>query len=185
MTLRRSAHCVLAALTLWTTMSCKGPSGDQVFFPTFPPGPVVGPDAGSHANVATANFRLVADVLIGHCGTLDCHGNIARNFRIYDVSGLRLPPNVTGQGGTTDAEYEKTYESLVMIQPEVLSTIYKQGGAHPERWIMITKARGTEVHKGGTPWHAGSDPDRCLTSWISNATDATACANGLVQPPMF
>jgi hypothetical protein len=123
-------------------------------------------------------------VLASSCGTLDCHGNAARNFRIYDVSGLRLSPNLTNQGGTTYPEYEATYESLVLIQPEVLSNIYRHGGAHPEHWIVITKGRGTENHKGGSRMHAGDDADRCVTSWISGNTDVTACGNAAAAAAM-
>lgn len=42
-------------------------------------------------------FRTVSQVLERRCGTLDCHGDPARSFRVYGRAGLRLP--------RTEAEY--------------------------------------------------------------------------------
>jgi hypothetical protein len=163
---------------------CQGPSGKDVYFPTLPPPPAVNPAPGSPEEAPTVAFHAVADVLVTHCGTLDCHGNTARNFRIYNVDGIRLPGNVTGTTGTTDEEYLATYESLVLLQPEVLSKIYAQHGQHPERWLVMTKGRGTENHKGGSRMHAGDDADHCIVSWLADQTDLDACGRAsVVEPP--
>jgi hypothetical protein len=36
-------------------------------------------------------FRVVSQVIERRCGTLDCHGDPARSFRVYGRTGLRLP----------------------------------------------------------------------------------------------
>ncbi|HVU04761.1 MAG TPA: hypothetical protein VHE30_23575 [Polyangiaceae bacterium] len=181
----RTPFVVLLAVLAVGASACQGPSAKDRFFPTLPPPPSVNPAQGSPEEAYTLAFQSMADVLVTHCGTLDCHGNSVRNFRVYDVDGLRLPGNVTGVGGTTDEEYLKTYESLVLLQPEVLSKIYAQHGAHPERWIVITKGRGSEHHKGGSRMRAGDDADRCIISWLSGQVDQDACGRASVveAPP--
>lgn len=178
----RIATLGLAMLAM-LPLSCQGPSGNDVYFPTFPPPPAIAPQPGTPEEANTIAFQRMGDVLVTHCGTLDCHGTIFRNFRVYNVDGLRLPGNITGTTGTTDEEYLKTYESLVMLQPEVLSKIYKNHGAHPERWMVITKGRGSEHHKGGSRMRAGDDADHCIISWISGATDLDACSRAQVLEP--
>lgn len=42
-------------------------------------------------------FRVVSQVVERRCGTLDCHGDPGRSFRVYGRAGLRLP--------RTEAEY--------------------------------------------------------------------------------
>jgi len=42
-------------------------------------------------------FRVVSQVLERRCGTMDCHGDESRTFRIYGRTGMRLP--------RTEAEY--------------------------------------------------------------------------------
>jgi hypothetical protein len=170
---------VIAALI---AVACQGPSGNGVFFPTLPPGPAPAGDGG--VDLSRDPFRKLSDVLEARCGTLDCHGASARNFRVYGTAGLRLPPNVPGKSSTTDPEYQKTYESLVLIQPEILSRIYRDHGAQPQRWIIITKGRGAEHHKGGSRMTPGDPADRCITTWLTGATDVDACIAGAdTQPP--
>jgi len=157
---------LLAAVTL----ACSGPSSDETWSPTVPP---------------PESFPPVGEVLGVHCGTLDCHGSLERNLRIYGIYGLRLAQDgVTGFGSTTEAAYRATYDAIVAIQPEVLSAIVKDGGRNPERWIVITKGRGAEVHVGEDRLPMGSDGDRCLTSWLAGPADETACLNAAsIVPP--
>jgi hypothetical protein len=151
-------------------IACSGPSGNEVFVSDPPP---------------FTTFPEVNDALELHCGTLDCHGSSARNFRIYGIDGLRLArTDVPGGNATSADEYEATYQSIISLQPEVLSEIVSQHGAHPERFIVITKGRGTEHHKGGTRMTAGDALDVCLTSWLAGATNSDACATAAaVTPP--
>jgi hypothetical protein len=116
------------------------------------------------------SWRPVADYLDNRCGTLDCHGQIGRNLRIYGCTGLRLSPTdtpATCAVATTEAEYEATYRSLVALEPQVMTTVYTecatavgsdglavyppppQSNCHPELLTFIRKARGIETHKGG------------------------------------
>jgi hypothetical protein len=153
-------HVIAIAALALAESACAGPPSDGVFVIDAPP---------------AAGFSVVSDALEARCGTLDCHGSAARNFRIYGIYGVRLQPNVTGNISTTEEEYRATYESLVAIQPEALGRIVQEHGVNPERWIVFTKGRGTEHHKGGTRMREGDNTDRCLTSWIVGAIDNAAC----------
>jgi hypothetical protein len=113
------------------------------------------------------SFTPVGDYLENRCGTLDCHGQIGRNFRVWGSEGMRLEADASpavGAGPTTEAEYQATYRSLVGLEPQVMSTVYPgcaqyvvDGGdsyppgasCHPELLTFIRKARGIEAHKGG------------------------------------
>jgi hypothetical protein len=114
-----------------------------------------------------ASFGPVGDYLANRCGTLDCHGQVGRNLRIYGCAGMRSEPDAspaTCQNPTTDDEYQRTYRSLVALEPQVMSVVYSgcstsvsNGTAvyppgtacHPELLTFIRKARGVEAHKGG------------------------------------
>jgi hypothetical protein len=114
------------------------------------------------------SFAPVGDYLGTRCGTLDCHGQIGRNLRIYGCAGLRASPDASSascSSATTEEEYENTYRSLVGLEPQVMSTVYagcstsvaSDGtstyppglSCHPELLTFIRKARGLERHKGG------------------------------------
>ena len=124
-----------------------------------------------------ASFPPVADLLVHRCGTLDCHGSSFRNLRLYGHEGLRIAGRPSSQPNTTDAEYDQDFESIVGLEPERMSDVVTERGAHPERLTFIRKARGTEDHKGGTLMKEGDVEDLCLTSWLAGRTDRLACAN--------
>jgi hypothetical protein len=150
-------------------MGCSGPAEGETFVPTVPP---------------PESFRPLGDVLEVHCGTLDCHGSQERNLRIYGTYGIRLAPDgVSGTGSTTEEEYRATYDAIIAIQPEVLSTIVQEGGSRPERWIVVTKGRGTEVHVGEGQLPAGSSGDVCLTSWLAGLPNDAACVDASTLLP--
>lgn len=143
--------------------SCGGPSNEQVFHGAAP-----SPDT----------FPPVSAAIEVRCGTLDCHGSSARNLRIYGIDGLRLEPTgTTGDQSTTSEEVLATYDSIILLQPEVLSKIVSEGGRGPERWLPISKGREREAHEGGRRMVAGDDTDTCLTSWMAGATDSVRCEN--------
>jgi hypothetical protein len=140
-----------------------------------------------------ANWYPVADVLARRCGTLDCHGQIGRNFRIWSGCGMRLAADASADcGRTTPAEYEATFRSLVDLEPQVMSTVVAGQGEHPELLTFIRKARGTEAHKGGAIDSPGDDTDSCMTSWLttssggadggSGQTDTMACTHAMGLP---
>jgi hypothetical protein len=131
-------------------------------------------------------FPAVSDALEMHCGTLDCHGSLARNLRIYGIDGLRFDKGLApGSDNTTPEEQTLTYEALIAIQPEVLGQIVIERGARPERWLVITKGRGTEHHKGGSRMRLGDDTDHCITSWLTGVVAVDACGRAAVDvsPP--
>jgi hypothetical protein len=112
-------------------------------------------------------FESVADAMQPSCGTLDCHGQPDRNLRLFGGRGLRLDPAKSSKDGETDpAEYDANYWSVVALEPEILSTVVAEGGADPERWIVIRKGRGTTRHKGGTLMHPNDALDQCIVEWL-------------------
>jgi hypothetical protein len=129
-------------------------------------------------------FGAVSAVLEPNCGTLDCHGAPARNLRVYGKRGLRFDgSHVTGAAvDTTPSEIEATYQSLAGLQPEMLSQLLAERGRDPQRWIVITKARGLENHIGKDRLPAGTPGDRCLVSWASGTLDQAACGADAFGP---
>jgi hypothetical protein len=128
-------------------------------------------------------FSAVSAVLEPRCGSLDCHGSPARNLRIYGLYGLRRSGlDSTGGADTTAAEIDATYDSLISIDPEVLSRVVSDGGQAPERWIVMSKARGREEHAGGTRLVEGEPADRCVVSWLAGTVDTEACASDSFGP---
>ena len=103
-----------------------------------------------------ASFPVVSDVLDHRCGTLDCHGVTYRNLRIYGREGLRGASTDRPSSGpipTTVAEYDLTFQSLVSLEPEIMTDVVHDGGAHPERLTFVRKARGSDqaVVSGNAP----------------------------------
>jgi hypothetical protein len=163
MTARRAlAWAPVAALGV--ALACSSPSPDPRFVATPPD---------------RASFPPVEDLLEHRCGSIDCHGTVARNLRLFGNEGLRLDPasRPSSQPNTTPAEYDEDYASLVGLEPEIMSAVVASGGAHPERLTFIRKARGLEDHKGGSRWVAGDPEDTCVTSWLAGHADSATCVS--------
>ena len=171
----RFALPVVAALALASVVStgaCSSPDAGARVDP-------IGPDA--------AQFAYVAPVLSRRCGSIDCHGSLFRNMRVYGYGGLRIraataPPN---SGTTPDVpahltaeEVTATYESVLGLEPEIMRDVVKSGGAGVERLTFIRKARGDEEHKGHRRITPGDSSDRCITTWLAGSVDIEACATG-------
>jgi hypothetical protein len=131
-------------------------------------------------------WEPVADYIGHRCGSLDCHGDVQRNFIVYSCDGLRFAAgDVPGCGmgltapRTTTSEYAATYRSLVGLEPAVISEVVASGGQNPDLLTFIRKARGEESHKGGALITPGDDQDLCLTSWLAGATNAAACTQAI------
>jgi hypothetical protein len=156
----------LSALLAAIVLACSTAPSDARFIETLP-------DATS--------FPPVALMLIQACGTLDCHGTVARNLRLYGNTGLRFSATdvPTALTATTGDEIAQDYTSIVGLEPEVMSAVVASGGADPERLTLVRKARGTEAHKGGAIIVPGDDRDICLTSWLAGNTDASVCTSAL------
>ena len=78
-------------------------------------------------------------------------------------------------GSTSPCEYDATYTALESIQPEVFALVLREGGARPERWIVVSKGNGTVAHKGHDAMPIGGSADRCVRSWLTGNIDAQAC----------
>ena len=130
-----------------------------------------------------ATFSPVAQLLDVRCGSLDCHGTVARNLRLYGSAGLRtapadrplVPPCITPD------ELDQDYLSVVGLEPETMNAVVANGGKNPEQLTMMRKARGTEAHKGGAIWAQGDDSDSCLTSWLAGKASSTPCARAMAS----
>ena len=132
------------------------------------------------SGLAGANFKPVGQFLDHRCGTLDCHGQIGRNLRIYGKEGLRLNPMDQPYGSlTTSDELDADFRSAVALEPEIMAEVVAEGGVGPERLTLIRKPRATEHHKGGQVIAIGDDQDNCLTSWLAGMVDTMACAKAL------
>ena len=135
-----------------------------------------------------------ADFLEHRCGSLDCHGQIGRNFRIWGCEGMREgdagPPGCGGLGGgspTTPDEYDSTFRSLVGLEPAVMTNVVEHHGdpsAPVEDLTFMRKALGTEAHKGGQLMKQGDSQYECLKSWLTGPTDQMACLMA-IQIPTF
>jgi hypothetical protein len=133
------------------------------------------PDANS--------FPPVAQLLDVRCGSLDCHGTVARNMRLFGSAGLRLSASDRPYVPVCDrqAEVDQDYQSVVGLEPEAMDRVVASGGANPDALTMVRKARGIESHKGGQIWNEGDDADTCLVSWLSSKPNAGACEKGLAD----
>jgi hypothetical protein len=128
-----------------------------------------------------STFPPVAQLLDVRCGSVDCHGTVARNLRLYGSAGLRLSASDRPLVPTCDrqGEVDQDYESVVGLEPETMGQVVASGGANPDALTMVRKARGIESHKGGQIWNEGDDADTCLVSWLSSKANAQACAQGV------
>lgn len=116
----------------------------------------------------------VSPVFEKHCGSLDCHGQIGRNLRIYSADGLRLPNDAglrPGTGDTTSAERLANYQSILGLEPGTTRTVL--AGGDPELLLVLKKPLELEKHKGGQQIRRGDDTDQCIVSWFTEtAPDA-------------
>jgi len=130
------------------------------------------------------DFAPVSAALAKSCGSLDCHGRAGQNLRLYGEIGLRLDPaDVPGGEEMTPFEHDANHRSVVMLEPETLSTVWLEGGRDAGRLTLVRKARGREAHKGGAVFPEGDPGDRCLLSWLSSGIDVEACATAAELPP--
>jgi hypothetical protein len=113
------------------------------------------------------------------CATLDCHGQVGRNLRLYGFGGLRLssPESPIGDplvDPTTAQELDASYQSVVWLEPEVLWRVLARGES-PNQLSIVRKTLGIELHKGGQLARAGDALDRCLVLWLTGKADPLPC----------
>ncbi len=109
------------------------------------------------------------------CGTLDCHGGIARPMRLFGRLGLRHPDedNIPGGKSTTKVELGANYSSVCGIEPEKMNDTVANLGNTADELLMIRKARGVEKHKGGKVVDEADHADNCMLGWLRGDQPAT------------
>lgn len=135
------------------------------------------PDSGRYTAVLQPDYGLYrANVdlyLRRRCGTLDCHGQSGRAYRIYGREGYRLYTIddgglVSGNQPTTDEETRANFQAIVALEPEEMSRAMAAGGTDEaiKKLLFIRKPLRMERHKGG-PAMAEDDPGyKCVVSWL-------------------
>lgn len=140
----------------------------------------------------TAPGRLSADVsrldvfsrgagplLVARCGSIDCHGSVYRNYRIFGYGGARLDPTHRPDApDTTNEELSLDYDATVGVEPERTRAVAK-GSEPPERMTLVRKARNSEEHVGGERLPKGSAGDKCLVGFLRDEPDKDACVDAL------
>lgn len=136
------------------------------------------------------SFRTtdIKTVIEKRCGSLDCHGNPARNMRIYSSRGLRLPNDagiLPGQGDTTQDEVTANLHSILTVEPEATNKVIADNG-DPYSLLIVKKPLEIEKHKGGQVIRRGDDAERCIVSWLKEDTlapiDKDSCTRAAVFP---
>jgi len=157
---------LVAAALLACAPACSPPDAAATVTPTVP---------------SQQGFPYVAELMVHRCGTLDCHGSVYRNLRVYGDEGLRFSASDQPcvPAGTSSAEVGQDYESIVDLEPEAMSEVVMDHGADPERLTLIAKPLGIESHMGGTLFQTGDDTYTCLTSWLAGDTNTTSCLAAL------
>jgi hypothetical protein len=103
-------------------------------------------------------------------------------MRIYGYYGIRLNDKDRANfTPTTSNEDTASFQSLISIQPEVLTQIVRSHGAGLGKWIVFSKGRGTEHHKGGSRMTQGDAMDTCLTSWVLATSEAVDGGPGTIN----
>jgi hypothetical protein len=134
------------------------------------------PDENRVTEVIVPDFdTYVANVdtyLTRRCGSLDCHGQPGRAYRIYSREGFRLytiqdGSLVSGQQPTAPEEQRANFQALVALEPEEMSRLMARQGDNPNLLLFLRKPLKIERHKGG-PAMAEDDPGyRCVVAWLS------------------
>lgn len=133
------------------------------------------------------DFPIVSQVFERRCGTLDCHGQPQRPFRVYGRLGLRKEEGLGGgdvSGGsveTTEGEMLANRVSACGLEPERMANVIA-GDLPVTELTLVRKPRLLEAHKGGEVTPKDSDGYRCITSWIQGAVDHDACVAELQKP---
>jgi hypothetical protein len=138
---------------------------------------------------APGEFRQkgVGTVFEKRCGSLDCHGNIGRNMRIYSTNGLRLPNDAgltPGNGDTTLDESNANYLSIMTLEPEDTNAVLE--GGDPYSLQILKKPLEIEKHKGGPVIRRGDDAESCISSWLlfdpEHPIQEDACRRAAIFP---
>ena len=125
---------------------------------------ILEPDYPSYA-------QYVDSYIQRRCGTLDCHGQEGRAFRVYGRQGFRLYTVddgglVSGGQATSDDEIRANYEAAVALEPEEMSRVMASQGTNPNRLLLLRKPLLLERHKGGPAMAQEDSGYKCVVSWL-------------------
>jgi hypothetical protein len=143
---------------------------------------IVAPDyrafEGNPKAPLTAPVPGVHTFLERRCGTLDCHGQVGRPFRLFSQNGLRALNDsgiVSGELSQPDTPEEvyANYLAAIGLQPEEMSRVVS-GDDPPTDLLLVTKPTAMDVHKGGQVITVGDVSYVCLTTWLTLSSPATA-----------
>jgi hypothetical protein len=138
------------------------------------------PEPEDFACADTTTFPMVSPVLEQRCGSLDCHGALARPLRVYGKNGPRLGGEVTGGSSTSAAEMEATWRSLCGLEPERMAEV-QRGDLDPLELMILRKPLLIERHKGGQVFELGDPGESCLQSWLDGELNAEDCETAAKQ----
>ncbi|HXN34286.1 MAG TPA: hypothetical protein VN894_20635 [Polyangiaceae bacterium] len=174
---RNRGRWLVGLASLWLSAHAIG-CGDQASTLAFET--ITTPDFSAFAT----NAGGVHTFLERRCGTLDCHGQTGRPFRLFSMGGLRLPNDaglLSGMGADSAMEIYANYQSLVGLQPE-LTTAVVDGSEPPTVLLVVAKPLALQTHKGGPVLARGDSGDLCLESWLSGKIDTRACTDATAVP---
>jgi hypothetical protein len=134
------------------------------------------PDKDRTTDIIQPDFAAYHDevdaYLSRRCGTLDCHGQPGRAYRIYSREGFRLYNEdaglVSGQQPTTEAEIKANFQAIIALEPEELNRVMaaQANDEQLKRWIWIRKPLKLERHKGGPAMAEDDSGYKCVVSWL-------------------
>lgn len=148
-------------------------------------------------------FKTVSPLLEQRCGSLDCHGSLARPFRVFGVRGVRyvdifdpdqalelVDPELARENGsfpgvggkpTTEDEYMQNWRSACALEPEKMARVAR-GEVDPDELLLLRKPLGVEGHKGAALFVKGSSDHVCITSWLEGDVSKSECELSLKNP---
>lgn len=135
---------------------------------------VPAPDANAVTELVQPDYetyrQYVDPYIQRRCGTLDCHGQPGRAYRIYGVNGFRLynidAGLVSGQQPTVEAEVRANYQAAIGIEPEEMSRVVAKQGEDVDRLLLLRKPLRLERHKGGPAMSEDDAGYRCVVAWL-------------------
>lgn len=116
-------------------------------------------------------YRTFVDAYLQRrCGTLDCHGQAGRPYRIYGFAGFRLynvdAGLITGQQPTLEEEVVANFQAAVALEPEEMSRLMATQGADPNKLMFLRKPLKIERHKGGPAMAEDDAGYKCVVAWL-------------------
>jgi hypothetical protein len=184
----------VAAAAAGLLAGCDTPDADAATYLYFGDAGVVSlPDFGQFAGDAGVHVFLE-----NLCGTLDCHGQVGRPFRLYSAGGLRDPVGgldpcvsppiivdaggIPGTGTDTPKEICDNYLSLVSLQPDEMVRV-REGKDLATDLLVVLKPEGGGHHKGGVKFTQTGPPALCLESWLTDGVEQPDGAVSSFYPP--